>query len=87
MSGEAACERLFESITQKSMGAVALDHASCDTISPGARVNVLPHLDESVPDILSTVNGSVSPTDASLRHFPKLGNRHNVSNLRLVLRP
>ena len=45
LTGQAACDLLFERLTSVSTGAVVLDHHTCDLIKPSATVNIVPHLD------------------------------------------
>ena len=70
LPGEAASDKLFESLTSVSGGAVVLDDNACDLIRPSATVNVVPHLDPEVCVIVESPNGPVVQTNEGLRRFP-----------------
>ena len=84
LTGKAASDRLFESFTSVSAGAVVLDHNACDLIRPGATVNVVPHLEGRV--IVESPNGPVVQTNEGSRRFPQIAKNKRTSFLQLVRR-
>ena len=59
LTGKAACDKLFESPTSVSAGAVVLNHNACDLIKPSATVNVVSNLDPEARVIVESPNGPV----------------------------
>ena len=70
LTGKAACDKLFDSLTSVSAGAMVLDHNACDLIKPSATVNVVPHLDPVARVIVESPDGPVVQTHEGLRRFP-----------------
>ena len=62
-TGEAACNKLFGSLTSVSAGAVVLDRKACDLIKPSATVNVVSHLDPEARVIVESPSGPVVQTN------------------------
>ena len=87
LTGKAASDKLFESLTPVSAGAVVLDHNACDLIKPSATVNVVPHLHPEARVIVESPNGPGVQTNEGLRRFSQIGKYDRTSCLQLVRRP
>ena len=85
LTAKSACDKLFESLTSVSVGAMVLDHDACDLIKPSATVNVVPHLDLEARVIDESPNGPVVQTSEGLLRFATNG-KYDRTYLQLVRR-
>ena len=86
LTAKSACDKLFESLTSVSAGAMVLDHDACDLIKPSAAVNVVPHLDLEARVIVESPNGPVVQTSEGLLRFATNGKYDHTYYLQLVRR-
>ena len=74
-------DKLFESLTSVSAGAVIHDHNVCS-----ATVHVVPHLDPEARVIVESPNGPAVQTNEGLRRFTQIGKHDRSFYLQLVRR-